>query len=144
MIAVLTGLLAGLIHVWTGPDHLTAIAPLAVRRPERAWIPGARWGLGHSAGVAVVGLLAPWAPDLDGAGSSHGHRAAGGAPAGARVDSRSALGSRPLGRRRRRRAALAVAARLDSGGMAVVVGRTAGGRHALRHRPLGAASGLQK
>jgi len=60
MIAVITGLLAGLIHVLTGPDHLTAIAPLAVRRPQRAWIPGVRWGLGHSSGVMVVGLLALW------------------------------------------------------------------------------------
>ena len=57
MIAAITGLLAGVIHVLTGPDHLTAIAPLAVRRPRRAWIPGVRWGLGHSAGVALVGLL---------------------------------------------------------------------------------------
>lgn len=58
--AVLTGVTAGAVHVWTGPDHLTAIAPLAVRRPKRAWLPGARWGLGHSAGVAVVGLLSLW------------------------------------------------------------------------------------
>src|ERR1035441_3217239 len=60
MIAAITGLIAGIIHVWSGPDHLTAIAPLAVRRPERAWVPGVRWGLGHSAGVAVVGLLTLW------------------------------------------------------------------------------------
>ena len=60
MIVIITGLIAGLIHVLTGPDHLTAIAPLAVRRPQRAWIPGVRWGLGHSSGVAVVGLLALW------------------------------------------------------------------------------------
>lgn len=57
MFVILTGILAGTIHVWTGPDHLTAIAPLAVRRPHRSWIPGLRWGFGHSAGVAVVGLL---------------------------------------------------------------------------------------
>jgi len=57
MIAVLTGLLAGIVHVWSGPDHLAAIAPLAVRRPTRTWIPGAKWGLGHSAGVAIVGIL---------------------------------------------------------------------------------------
>lgn len=55
--ALLTGILAGAIHVWAGPDHLAAIAPLAVRRPHRAWLPGARWGLGHSAGVGLVGLL---------------------------------------------------------------------------------------
>jgi sulfite exporter TauE/SafE len=64
MIAAFTGLLAGLIHVWSGPDHLAAIAPLAVRRPKRAWAPGVRWGLGHSAGVAVIGLLSLWLRDL--------------------------------------------------------------------------------
>ncbi len=60
MIAPLTGLIAGVIHVWSGPDHLAAIAPLAVRTQKRAWSPGLRWGLGHSAGVAVVGLLSLW------------------------------------------------------------------------------------
>jgi len=64
MIAVVTGLIAGTVHVLTGPDHLTAVAPLAVRRPRRAWLPGLRWGLGHSAGVAVVGLLSLWLRDL--------------------------------------------------------------------------------
>ena len=64
MIAAITGLIAGIIHVWSGPDHLAAIAPLAVRRPVRSWIPGARWGLGHSAGVAVIGLLSLWLRDL--------------------------------------------------------------------------------
>lgn len=64
MFVVLTGIIAGIIHVWTGPDHLTAIAPLAVRRPQSAWIPGIRWGFGHSAGVAVVGLLSLWLRDL--------------------------------------------------------------------------------
>src|SRR4051812_3383369 len=64
MIALLTGLISGFVHVLTGPDHLTAVAPLAVRRPQRAWLPGVRWGLGHSAGVAVVGLLSLWLRDL--------------------------------------------------------------------------------
>jgi ABC-type nickel/cobalt efflux system permease component RcnA len=64
MIAALTGLIAGLIHVWSGPDHLAAIAPLAARQPQRAWLPGARWGFGHSAGVAVIGLLSLWLRDL--------------------------------------------------------------------------------
>lgn len=64
MIAAITGLIAGLVHVWSGPDHLAAIAPLAARRPERAWIPGARWGFGHSAGVALIGLLSLWLRDL--------------------------------------------------------------------------------
>lgn len=60
MIAIVTGLVAGAVHVWSGPDHLAAIAPLAVRHSERAWLPGLRWGLGHSAGVGVIGLLSLW------------------------------------------------------------------------------------
>jgi len=63
MIAAITGLIAGMIHVWSGPDHLAAIAPLAVRRPKGAWVPGARWGLGHSAGVILIGLLSLWLRD---------------------------------------------------------------------------------
>jgi len=57
MIAILSGLLAGAGHVWAGPDHLAAIAPIAVRQPKRAWLPGLRWGIGHSAGVLIIGLL---------------------------------------------------------------------------------------
>src|SRR5256884_7911722 len=64
MIAILTGLLAGIVHVWSGPDHLAAIAPLAVRRPKQTWIPGSKWGLGHSAGVAIVGVLSLLLRDL--------------------------------------------------------------------------------
>ena len=64
MISVLTGLVAGAVHVVSGPDHLTAVAPLAVHRPRRGWLPGLRWGLGHSAGVALVGLLSLWLRDL--------------------------------------------------------------------------------
>ena len=57
MISILAGFLAGLIHVFSGPDHLTAIAPLAVKSHRRAWISGFRWGLGHAAGVLFVGIL---------------------------------------------------------------------------------------
>src|SRR5215470_227275 len=64
ILALIGGWVAGLLHVWSGPAHLTAIAPLAVRKPRRAWLPGARWGLGHSAGVAVVGLLSLWLRNL--------------------------------------------------------------------------------
>src|SRR5580765_6930289 len=66
MIAALTGAIAGAVHVWSGPDHLAAIAPLAVRRPRRAWLPGMRWGLGHSAGVGLIGLLSSWGERLVG------------------------------------------------------------------------------
>lgn len=55
---VVSGLLAGAVHVVTGVDHLAALLPLSVGRRARAWGVGARWGLGHSAGVTVIGLLA--------------------------------------------------------------------------------------
>ena len=64
MIAPVAGLIAGIIHVWSGPDHLAAVAPLAVKQHRSKWSPGARWGLGHSAGVAVVGLLSLWLREL--------------------------------------------------------------------------------
>ena len=58
MITVLTGFIAGAAHVWSGPDHLAAIAPLAAGTRRRAWLPGTRWGIGHSTGVILVGILA--------------------------------------------------------------------------------------
>jgi hypothetical protein len=54
---LLSGLLAGFAHVVSGPDHLAAIAPYAVDAKAWAWRAGVRWGVGHSAGVLVVGLL---------------------------------------------------------------------------------------
>lgn len=57
MLALLPGLIAGFVHVLAGPDHLAAVAPLAVRGHRRSWIAGVRWGLGHSAGVLLIGVL---------------------------------------------------------------------------------------
>lgn len=48
---------AGMIHVLSGPDHLAAVAPLSLDSRRRAWTTGVRWGLGHSTGVLLVGLL---------------------------------------------------------------------------------------
>jgi hypothetical protein len=53
----LAGVLAGVVHVLSGPDHLAAIAPYAVTDKARSWWNGVRWGVGHSAGVLAVGLL---------------------------------------------------------------------------------------
>jgi ABC-type nickel/cobalt efflux system permease component RcnA len=58
MMTALTGFFLGALHVWSGPDHLAAIAPLAARQIRQTWVPGVRWGLGHSSGVALVGLMA--------------------------------------------------------------------------------------
>lgn len=58
MTLVYAGLVAGFVHVLSGPDHLAAIAPYAVDGKWRAWRTGVRWGLGHTTGVIVLGLLA--------------------------------------------------------------------------------------
>jgi threonine/homoserine/homoserine lactone efflux protein len=58
LVAALAGALAGFVHVLSGPDHLAAVAPLASDGDRRSWRAGALWGLGHSSGVIIVGLLA--------------------------------------------------------------------------------------
>lgn len=56
-LAGLSGLVAGGTHVLMGPDHLAAVLPLAVGGHRKTqWI-GVGWGLGHSAGVVLLGLL---------------------------------------------------------------------------------------
>lgn len=55
---IVAGLAAGSIHVLAGPDHLAAVAPLAAERETRSWRAGLLWGLGHAAGVVVVGAAA--------------------------------------------------------------------------------------
>lgn len=53
-----SGLVAGVVHVFSGADHLAALLPLSVGQRTRAFGLGVRWGLGHSAGVLVIGALA--------------------------------------------------------------------------------------
>lgn len=66
MIAIFAGLAAGLLHVFSGPDHLAAIAPLALsEKPSResrgfrveGWRSGLQWGFGHTAGVLLIAAL---------------------------------------------------------------------------------------
>jgi hypothetical protein len=64
MVVALTGALAGLFHVLSGPDHLAAVAPLAVEDGRRGWLAGWTWGFGHASGVVVVALLAIVLRDL--------------------------------------------------------------------------------
>src|SRR5918996_3874668 len=58
MLSLLTGALAGFFHVLSGPDHLAAVAPLALADRQRGWLTGWTWGIGHAAGVVVVAILA--------------------------------------------------------------------------------------
>ncbi|MEN1704390.1 MAG: nickel transporter [Planctomycetota bacterium] len=55
---LLAGVIAGVAHVVTGPDHLAAVAPLAVEQRQRTWLAGTLWGLGHSGGVWLLAILA--------------------------------------------------------------------------------------
>ncbi|MBX3475645.1 MAG: hypothetical protein KF754_14840 [Planctomycetes bacterium] len=56
-LALGAGLLAGVLHTFTGPDHLAALMPLSVnRRLKAAWL-GVRWGIGHSIGVFIVAVI---------------------------------------------------------------------------------------
>jgi len=58
MLTLITGALAGFVHVLSGPDHLAAVAPLAASDRERSWLAGWTWGVGHAAGVVVVAIVA--------------------------------------------------------------------------------------
>lgn len=56
--AVLTGLAAGGMHVVTGPDHMAAVAPLAIDSKRKSWKAGLMWGVGHSMGAWTLAVLA--------------------------------------------------------------------------------------
>jgi ABC-type nickel/cobalt efflux system permease component RcnA len=53
----LFGIIASTLHVVAGPDHLAAVGPLAVRAKSRSWLIGMSWGLGHVAGMLLLGLI---------------------------------------------------------------------------------------
>jgi len=57
MLILVTGAIAGLFHVLSGPDHLAAVAPLALDGRRKGWLAGWTWGIGHASGVVVVALL---------------------------------------------------------------------------------------
>ena len=59
-----TGILAGLIHVLSGADHLIAMAPSAINSPKIALKNSFSWGLGHSSGVVLLTVLAIFIKDI--------------------------------------------------------------------------------
>jgi hypothetical protein len=63
MLTAITGALAGLFHVLSGPDHLAAVAPLAASDRGR-WVAGWTWGIGHASGVVVVAVGAVLLRDM--------------------------------------------------------------------------------
>lgn len=57
MLTFLTGFVASIAHVVTGPDHLAAVTPLAIDSRKKSWLVGFSWGLGHTIGMLAIGLL---------------------------------------------------------------------------------------
>ena len=57
MLTFFTGFIASIAHVVTGPDHLAAVTPLAIDSKKRSWIIGLSWGVGHTLGMLLIGLL---------------------------------------------------------------------------------------
>lgn len=49
-----TGLVLGIVHVITGPDHLSALIVLSAGSSWRSAQLGMRWGFGHSTGLLIV------------------------------------------------------------------------------------------
>ncbi|NOY51412.1 MAG: hypothetical protein GXO88_12740 [Chlorobi bacterium] len=56
-IPILFGFIAAFIHVVSGPDHIAAVGPLAINTRFRPWLIGMSWGIGHLAGMMIIGLL---------------------------------------------------------------------------------------
>ena len=63
-VVILTGILAGFIHVVSGADHLIAMAPSAIINPKIAIKNSISWGLGHSSGVIILAFLAIFIKDI--------------------------------------------------------------------------------
>lgn len=57
MIHFFTGLIASTTHVLSGPDHLAAVTPMAVGGQKNTWKIGFVWGIGHTLGVLIIGVL---------------------------------------------------------------------------------------
>ena len=63
-VVILTGILAGFIHVVSGADHLIAMAPSSITSPKIAARNSISWGLGHSSGVIFLAFLAIFIKDI--------------------------------------------------------------------------------
>ncbi len=57
MIHLIEGIIASSLHVISGPDHLAAVTPIAIESKSKSWLIGFFWGLGHTAGVILIGIL---------------------------------------------------------------------------------------
>ena len=51
------GIIAAMLHVIAGPDHLAAVTPFAIESKKKAWKVGLFWGVGHLLGMLFIGVL---------------------------------------------------------------------------------------
>ena len=54
---LIAGLIASMLHVISGPDHLAAVTPFAIESKKKAWKIGLSWSMGHLAGMIAIGGL---------------------------------------------------------------------------------------
>lgn len=53
-----TAFVAGIVHVLSGPDHLSALVTVTTgNTPWRAAKMGIGWGIGHSFGLGIVAVI---------------------------------------------------------------------------------------
>ena len=55
MMIIFTGFMQGFAHVISGPDHMVALTPIAVKNAPSARYLGFMWGLGHGFGSILIG-----------------------------------------------------------------------------------------
>lgn len=53
----IAALIASILHVIMGPDHLAAVIPFAIESKRSAWKIGLFWGIGHLLGMVLIGVL---------------------------------------------------------------------------------------
>lgn len=53
----IAGLIASMLHVIMGPDHLAAVTPFVVESKKKAWKIGLFWSFGHLTGMLAIGIL---------------------------------------------------------------------------------------
>ena len=61
---ILTGVVAGFVHVVSGVDHLIAMVPAAINNPKKALKNSFAWGIGHSSGILLLAFLAIFIKDI--------------------------------------------------------------------------------
>ncbi len=56
-IPIISGLIMSMLHVISGPDHLAAVTPLSIDSKRKSWSIGFSWGIGHTLGMLIIGVI---------------------------------------------------------------------------------------